>query len=157
MRQRNIQKHLINAVTYLKKHAGKWLKPSPSPHPAHLHLGKVSEQKAAKHLKNKGYRILTRNYNCMQGEIDLVAFQEGMVVFVEVRAKTDSAGPDPLETIDGGKRRRLIKAAHHYIQHHGLLRYPVNFRFDVIALRYSPDGTIREMEHIEDAFQSQFA
>lgn len=93
----------------------------------------------------------------MQGEIDLIAFQRGVVVFVEVRAKTDSVGLDPLKTIDTGKRRRLIKAAHHYIQHHDLLRYPVNFRFDVIALRYRPDGTLREMEHIEDAFQNQFA
>ena len=51
-------------------------------------LGRRGERVAARLLKSKGYRILTRNWTITQGEVDLVAFRDGVVAFVEVRSQT---------------------------------------------------------------------
>ena len=116
-------------------------------------LGKRAEDRAARFLRQQGYRILERNFHCPQGEIDLIAFRDGVIAFTEVRARTEPVGLDALATVTELKRRRLIRAAHAYVSFHNLTQENVDFRFDVISLRYASDGTLLQVEHIPGAFQ----
>jgi len=117
-------------------------------------LGRLGEGEAARYLKSKGYTILERNYRTKQGEIDLVAFREGVLAFVEVRAQTEPPLIDPLETVTRGKQRRVVQAARAYAALNDLDRQDVSLRFDVIAVLFDERGRRQRIEHIEDAFQA---
>jgi putative endonuclease len=94
-------------------------------------FGRRSETLAAWYLRLKGYRIVARRYKCPVGEIDLVAERFGTTVFVEVKAR--SARATEAEAWGAVNRRRLIRAAEHYVARHpGLVARPQ--RFDVIFL-----------------------
>lgn len=110
-------------------------------------IGNVAEARAADHLQKKGYRVLARNWCCRGGEIDLVCDDDGTLVFVEVRARKDARHGTPAETVNDGKRRRLILAARKYLAQHAIEDRPC--RFDVVALLGET-----EIEHYEDAFSS---
>ena len=115
-------------------------------------LGRRAERDAAHYLQQRGYRVLERNFSCREGEIDLVVFRRGVVAFVEVRSRTEPADLDPLHTITRRKQWRVIRAAHRYATLHKLRRKDVTMRFDVMSLRYGPDGEGQGVEHIENAF-----
>jgi putative endonuclease len=106
-------------------------------------LGDAAEDRAAAYLTGRGYRIVERNFRAKVGEIDIVARQGEVVVFVEVRSRAGAAFGLPQETVGREKRRKLIRAAQVYAQARGL---DCPLRFDVIA--DGPGG----LEHIEDAF-----
>ncbi|MHC4789151.1 MAG: YraN family protein, partial [Planctomycetota bacterium] len=99
-----------------------------------------------------GYRILERNYRVTHGEIDLVAFKDGVLAFVEVRAQTQPGMIDPLRTVTRRKQRRIIRAAQTYVAAHGLRRQDVALRFDVISVRFDEAGKPPEITHLEGAF-----
>jgi putative endonuclease len=117
-------------------------------------LGRMGEDEAARHLKSKGYDILARNYRIQQGEIDLVAFRDGVVAFVEVRAQTYPPLIDPLETITRRKQRRVIKAAESYAALNDLAERDVALRFDVITVLFDERGRRQEIRHLEGAFEA---
>ena len=106
-------------------------------------LGDAAEDRAAAFLAGRGYRIIERNFRAKVGEIDIVAMQGEVVVFVEVRSRAGTAFGLPQETIGRDKRRKLLRAAQVYAQARGL---DCPMRFDVIA--EGPGG----LEHFEDAF-----
>jgi putative endonuclease len=117
----------------------------------HIALGQRSEALAAKHLEDKGYVILARNWRRPEAELDLVASVEGLCVFVEVRSRTGTERGHALETIDARKRARVLRAARMYIEEE---RPPAAvFRFDVIAVTFSLDGSPPDVIHLEDAFR----
>lgn len=120
--------------------------------PATRKLGRRAERDAARFLQQLGYRVLERNFNCREGEIDLVVFRKGVVAFVEVRARTEPVDIDPLYTVTRRKQQRVIRAAHRYATVNNLRRENVTMRFDVIAVRYERDGSPGPIEHIENAF-----
>lgn len=111
--------------------------------------GREGERLAARHLEKKGFRILDLNYRNRLGEIDIVAEDRGVLVFVEVRTLKASAGHTPEETIQWKKQQRLSRTALAYIQHKGLEALPA--RFDVIAVAFS--GNRSKVRHIPDAFE----
>lgn len=94
-------------------------------------VGGEKERLACAYLREKGLRLLERNYRCRRGEIDLVMREAHTLVFVEVRFRASPRFGTPAETVDIHKQRRLAAAAAHYLQHH-----PTNLpcRFDVIAI-----------------------
>lgn len=108
-----------------------------------------------------GYRVLERNARTRAGEIDLVVVGKGCLVFCEVRARTaarasvvaEGAG-GPLESIGPQKRRRLRLLAREWLTTHqgGETRGIDRVRFDAIGVIVAGDGTLLELEHIEDAF-----
>ncbi len=118
-----------------------------------LALGQRGEVLAAEYFEQRGYRVLTRNWRTPEGELDLVVAGEGICIFVEVRSRTSIEQGHPVETIDGRKRARLLRAARTYIdQEHPSAAV---FRFDVVAVVFSSDDDEpREVLHVEDAFQS---
>jgi putative endonuclease len=110
-------------------------------------LGKEGEEMAAGHLKNKGFRILHRNWVSGRKEIDIVAENNEYVVFVEVKTRSADMKLRPDELVSREKQRSMLYAADSYIR-----RYNINkeSRFDVITI-ISKEKSF-EIEHIENAF-----
>ncbi|MFQ5458771.1 MAG: YraN family protein [Myxococcota bacterium] len=109
---------------------------------ARRQTGLIGEERAALALRRAGYRVLSRNYRCRYGEIDLVAEEGDAIVFVEVKARRTSAYGDPALAITARKRRRIARAAQHYLS---VMRMPDRrARFDVVTLvREEGDWRIR--------------
>jgi putative endonuclease len=95
--------------------------------------GQQAEQAACHYLEQQGLRLITRNYRCRCGEIDLIMGDGDSLVFVEVRYRRHAGYGSSAETVDARKRARIVRCAQHYLQRHpAAQRCPA--RFDVIAL-----------------------
>jgi putative endonuclease len=115
-----------------------------------LALGSRGERLAARHLQHKGLRILARRFRVRRGEIDLVARDRDVLVFVEV--KTRRRG-DPAEAVTPEKQRRLTRAALAFLRRYDLLDAAIPCRFDVVVV-WSDDKRPAVIEHLIDAFQA---
>lgn len=111
-------------------------------------LGKAGEDRAARFLAGRGYKILERNYRTRSGEIDLIALHEGAVVFIEVKTRTSDAFGAPELAVNPRKQQRMIKAALGYLKYKKLHQLPC--RFDVVAISAATD---REIGLIQNAFE----
>ena len=112
-------------------------------------VGAVYEEKAAHYLQERGYTIRARNYHDRWGELDIVAEQNGVLVIVEVKYRSDTRFGGPLEAVTPQKQRRICRAAMGYYAAYGFGEDRA-CRFDVIGI--TGDGTI---QHIENAFLFQ--
>ncbi len=115
----------------------------------HLRFGSAGERKVAAFLRLREHRILVRNYTCPCGEIDLVTFNDGQYVFVEVKTRTSDTHQDPLEAVGASKQKRLRLAARHYLSRVNQTDYAS--RFDVVTVIWPAQGK-PSFEHIENAF-----
>src|SRR5215467_8686732 len=100
-------------------------------------LGRQGEDIAEQFLRTQRYVVITRNYRCAYGEIDLVVQDCDTLVFVEVRSHTGPTFGDPLESITLRKQRQVAKAAAHYVLRHHVADRPL--RFDVVGVQWE-DG-----------------
>jgi putative endonuclease len=101
-------------------------------------------------LRLKGYRIRARNWRCSLGEIDIVAEQRSIIVFVEVKSRRSTSAGVPEEAVTRSKQERLVRLAQLYLQQ---LRGPARTgRFDVIAIE--PGRLLPRIRHIRDAFRA---
>jgi putative endonuclease len=112
--------------------------------------GRRAESLAADWLERSGFRIVARNWRRPEGELDLVADQDGTCVFVEVRSRTGVAWGDPLESITPRKRAQVIRAARLYLDSERTVA--TSYRFDVVGVTFSPDGDEPVIQHIAGAF-----
>ena len=114
--------------------------------------GQSSEQLACQHLQHQGLRLLTQNWHCRQGELDLVMLDGDTVVFVEVRYRRHAAWGGAVESVDARKRARLAAAAQHFLlQESRWAKHPC--RFDVVAI--SPDDHSHpRLDWIQNAFET---
>jgi putative endonuclease len=110
--------------------------------------GRRAEQIAREFLSRQGLKPLEENWHCRQGEIDLIMRDRDVLVFVEVRFRKNSRFGTPAETVGHTKQRRLVLAAHHYLQR---LRKPPPCRFDIVAMTAEPE---LQMEWIRNAFDA---
>ncbi|MFV2082699.1 MAG: YraN family protein, partial [bacterium] len=78
---------------------------------SHISIGKRGENIAIRYLRRRGYRMLTRNFLCRLGEIDIVARKGEIIVFAEVRTRRYPFLVDPLTTVDRRKINRIIRSA----------------------------------------------
>lgn len=97
--------------------------------------GRDAEDLAAAFLENRGMRILARNYRCRFGEIDLIAREGQVLVFVEVRHRSSAAYGGAAASITAAKRDRLLCAARHYLA--GRSPLPP-CRFDAVLVEGEP-------------------
>jgi putative endonuclease len=111
-------------------------------------LGPRGEAIARRHLRRCGYLILARNYRATGAEVDLVALDGSQLVFVEVKARTDSEAGLPQEAVDDNKREQIRRAAEAYVA--ARHAQAVATRFDVVAITGAGRG--RQLELIKDAF-----
>lgn len=106
-----------------------------------------AERFACLYLMFKGYRILTRRYKTSVGEVDIVACRRGILAMVEVKSRKDLS--TALAALNYKSRKRIIKAALHYIASHP--RYQgYGLRFDLIAI-----STSLKIRHLDNAWQAE--
>jgi putative endonuclease len=120
--------------------------------------GAVGERLAARHLIAHGYEVLDRNFRTRNGELDLIAADEGCIVFCEVKTRValGRAGPaHGLDAIGPRKRRKLRALAREWLYSRpagpGRPHRP-GLRFDAIGITLSPTGALLSLEHVRDAF-----
>ena len=107
---------------------------------------------AAEYLRRKGYSIVTRNYRCRFGEIDLIARDHRTLVFVEVKLRKNADFAQAREFVNYRKQQRLRTTASLYLSYHPTT---LQARFDVIEI-YAPQGMETKkpvINHLEDAFE----
>jgi putative endonuclease len=114
--------------------------------------GQHAEDLAQRYLQTRGMRLISRNWACRSGELDLVMLDGDTVVFVEVRYRRHVAWGGALESVDRRKQQKLISAAQLFLQkEHRWSKYPC--RFDVVAIGASASAT-EEPNWIRNAFDS---
>lgn len=94
--------------------------------------GKKGEERAFVALKKNGYKIIEKNYRNPLGEIDIIAEEDGYLVFVEVKKRNTLKFGSPLGAVDGKKKRRIIRSAMYYLKDHKCFDKKV--RFDVVGI-----------------------
>jgi putative endonuclease len=100
-------------------------------------LGQQGEQLAAEFLEECGLRILDRNWRCPEGEIDIVAIDQGVLAICEVKTRSDTRYGTPLEAVSTRKRNRLRRLALRWIAAYGVTFDEI--RIDVVTvLRVGP-------------------
>ncbi|MBF8179370.1 MAG: YraN family protein [Burkholderiaceae bacterium] len=100
------------------------------PRTAQQITGQIGEDQALAYLQQQGLRLLERNFRCKGGEIDLIMQDGKVLVFVEVRMRSNSKFGGAAASVGSAKQKRLIIAAQIYLQGHSM---PPPCRFDVIA------------------------
>ena len=111
-------------------------------------LGERGERLASRHLKRQGMRVLLRGFRTEQGEIDLIARDGDILVFVEVKARRKGV---PAEAVTEEKQRRLTNVSMQFLRRYHLLE--VRSRFDVVAIVWPDDRTPPQIEHFRNAFE----
>ncbi|MFB0532636.1 MAG: YraN family protein [Desulfatiglandales bacterium] len=114
-----------------------------------ISLGKLGEDLARERLKDLGYRILKTNYRCSLGEVDLVARDGDILVFVEIKTRKNESLGQIKEAVNRRKQNQLSKVALAYLKSNNL--WGSKARFDVVAVRLI-DGK-KEVEIIKNAFE----
>lgn len=110
-------------------------------------IGDKGEEIAAQYLANKGYKILSRNWQLMHRELDIVAMKNNMLIFVEVKTRAENFVVSPAEAVSRRKQKLVIQAADLYINKNNL---DYEAQFDIISIIYK--GNAFAIEHIENAF-----
>jgi putative endonuclease len=114
-------------------------------------IGQRGEDYACLYLERQGFKILERNWTCSRGEADIIAIENDVLVFIEVKTATDSDYGLPEDKVTPAKRRRYENIALCYLASHE--RPSSQLRFDVIAIVFS-NHTQAMLRHHRDAFSS---
>jgi putative endonuclease len=112
-------------------------------------LGRAGEKCAARFLRRQGFRIVTRNYSCYAGEIDIVALDGKTVVFVEVKTRTGADHADPEDAVNQPKQKRIGRVAAAFLRQ--TRSKGRDCRFDIVTVVVDESGEMT-VEHIPDAF-----
>jgi putative endonuclease len=115
-------------------------------------LGDRGENVAARYLRNRGYKIIIRNFRCDLGEIDIVARDGKTLVFVEVKTRAYE-DPAPEDQVNEAKQHQLTKVAKLYLSRYCIPQPPS--RFDVVAIIW-PNGRDPLIRHTPHAFEPTF-
>ena len=109
-------------------------------------IGKWGENAATAYLTERGYEIIARNVRTPYGEIDIVAGQEDVTIFVEVKTRTSNKMGLPEEAITSRKREHMLAAAEHYASEHEIDHWQI----DVISIEGKP-GLKPKITYFENA------
>lgn len=109
--------------------------------------GKEGEYIAGKYLASKGYVILETNYRNKIGEIDLIAFDKDILVFIEVKTRTSTKYGYAFEAVDYRKQKKIINTSLVYIKYKKYINTQI--RYDIIEIYMTKNPKIN---HLENAF-----
>lgn len=98
--------------------------------------GKYYEQLALAYLQQQGLQLITQNFSCKVGEIDLIMRQQHCWVFVEVKYRASNAYGGALAAVSRSKQQKVLRAVQYYQQLHRLNQQPC--RIDVLAIEGLP-------------------
>lgn len=112
-----------------------------------MNVGVCGERLAVRFLEDRGYRILEQNYRFSGGEIDIISYKEGDLVFTEVKTRRNDRYGLPMEAVDVYKRRQIYKTAEYYLASNASDYRHI--RFDVIEVFLGEKSMIH---YIKNAF-----
>lgn len=115
-------------------------------------VGLQGEKRVAQFLRNRGFSVIKRNFQCRYGEIDIIAENNEYILFVEVKTRKQNAIISGIDAVDSRKQSRIMLAAQDYITKTLCEKQP---RFDVaeVAVYEKPDGsTGYSLKYLENAF-----
>ncbi len=104
---------------------------------------------AARYLRDNGYKIITSNYYCRFGELDIVASENGTVCIVEVKTRNKNTDIRPMEAVDEGKQERLRMAAKSFLS---FTEIKAEVRFDVCEVYLDDNLELSGINYIKNAF-----
>lgn len=114
-------------------------------------IGQAGEKAAAALLREEGLRIIKRNFSTSLGEIDIIAREDDVLCFVEVKARTSRAYGSPAEAVTLRKQRQIIKVAAAYLsRNHPNGR---TCRFDVVTV--TEENGLPVARLLRDAFRTE--
>ena len=113
-----------------------------------LEIGRWGEKQAVKYLKKQKYKILQKNFRTHSGEIDIIASNQNVLVFVEVKTQREEGAIPPEHRVGLKKKRQLVKLAKYYISR-TKTKYD-EVRMDIITV--TGNGKNADFNHIEGAF-----
>ena len=111
-------------------------------------LGRRGEDAAVRYLERRGYITITRNWRIKAGELDIVSFKDGKLIFIEVKTRTYKPGLENFRRLSLVQAKRNRAAAKFYWN--ALDEKPVSGNFDLIEIITSKRGFILELTHTED-------
>jgi len=114
----------------------------------HNELGKYGERLAAAFLIQKGFEILDENWVYERAEIDLIAYIDHQIVFVEVKTRSSTGFGLPEDFVTYQKQQHMANAADAYIE---IMNHEGEVRFDIISVLFNKKNNYT-INHIEDAF-----
>ncbi|TCD10791.1 YraN family protein [Pedobacter frigidisoli] len=114
----------------------------------HNDLGKDGERIAKQYLEDNGDEILDENWTHGKSEVDLIAYKDRIMIFVEVKARTSIAFGAPEDFVEKAKQLQMELAATEYIE---IMNHQNDIRFDIIAITFTKNNKYT-LNHIEDAF-----
>lgn len=129
-------------------------------HSEKTNSGASAESLACRYLNQQGLKIVERNFRTQRGEIDIIARDKDVLVFIEVRLRTNPSFGSAAQSIDARKQARLISAAQHYLLKTGLTDAQA-CRFDAICMSAVDAGTEKtpannsHIDWIRDAFRPE--
>ncbi len=112
-------------------------------------VGAWGEVYAARYLRDNGFNILSANYVCRFGELDLVASKNDVISFVEVKTRNEKTDIRPMEAVDEGKQERLRMAAKSFLNY---AKLSGEMKFDVIEVYLDDNFKMTSINYIENAF-----
>jgi len=110
-------------------------------------IGKFGEQLALDYLQKNGYRIITTNWRCKWGEIDIIADDGHEMVFVEVKTRRSNATESAFENITPAKMEKVIHSAYVYADQNQVLLWRIDAIGILLSAKSSP-----QIEHVKNAF-----
>ena len=115
----------------------------------HNDTGMQGEALACRHLEEQGFAILKTNWRRGKNEVDIIAYKEGLIVFAEVKTRSNLQYGNPEEFVDRKKQKAYIRLADAYVTKY---QRQEEVRFDIISVVMGPEGY--RIEHMENAFSA---
>ncbi|CDZ74909.1 Hypothetical protein ING2D1G_0750 [Peptoniphilus sp. ING2-D1G] len=109
-------------------------------------IGNFGEEKSVDYLINKNYKILDRNYRALGKEIDIIAMDKNILVFIEVKTRNSKKFGNASEAVDYFKIKNIVTASLNYAVSKNLTEYQI--RYDIIEYYIKE----HHINHIENAF-----
>ena len=120
-------------------------------------IGDLGEIAVCEYLKQNGYTIRDRNFHARCGEIDIIAVNDDVMCFVEVKTRRLDSWETGDEAVGRTKQNRIIRTAYRYIEKHDLHDEDWCFRYDIASVSYWQD-TVTDIDYLENAFdESDFS
>jgi putative endonuclease len=111
-------------------------------------IGAIGEKMALAYLKNKGYRLLQKNFYCRWGEIDLIFKKEDKIIFVEVKTRVGDKKGKPYEAVNFYKIKDLKRAISYYLLKKN--RFQSKLSLEVVSIILNQDLSLKEIKHFEE-------
>lgn len=117
-----------------------------------LLLGDRGERAAVKYLKKLGFRIIARQYRNSFGEVDIIAQDGKVTVFVEVKTRSSTNDGQPFEAVDLRKQEKITRIALAWLKKYDRLNQSA--RFDIVSILWPDERGEPQIQHFRNAFEA---